>query len=748
MQVTAMKASFSRISRAGRASWLVAGMVAAGLSAAPASASQSQVHVVEGLKDLLAGELDGTSIGPDGLVRPGPAVKVAADGLTGPVLAVARGGDGALYAATAAPGRVWRIAEGKPAEVVLEADKPLVTAILPLATGAGGKGKLVALTAPEGGAAIIDLATRKVENIPAKDAKMLLAGAVLDDVVYAVGGGEEGVLMKLAPGAKAFEVVARTKESQLRSVAVAKVGGTTKIVVGGGEEGVVYEVSAGKVRALVDANPAEVTALALAADGTVFAAAVDGEGKLSKGATSRARDGDEAEAAGKKKPKARKVKSAEIWRVDRAGRATILWQSKEHGAYALALVDGKTVGSGRAGPTLLAGTGPEGRIYELDPAGGLPAGVLVRVKDHDEVTSLRADAGGLVFGTAHTAAVLTAGGAAKGASARATYLTDALDAGALSRYGAVTARGRGDIKLSIRTGNTDEPDDTWSSWADTPAAAPAGRYGQVRAALGPGATLEGVSLSYLVDNRAPEIDRVEVLAPGWKVTGQVREQSETRSVTFNERPFAKFLDRRGGQNPTLEERPFGKQSFDAGFRTVYAYVEDPDKDALRYRFHLGRVGADGAVKSWTLLKNWSEEPFVSFEASRLADGEYKVKADVDDVPTNGPARRLSDTDTSPAFVVSHSPPKMTGAQASRSKDAVRVTLDVSSALPLTVVRCSAGGGEWVPLDPKDGIVDGTRESFDVQMDAGAAPGSVLNAVSCEVYDEALNFNRIDIPVSG
>lgn len=82
--------------------------------------------------------------------------------------------------------------------------------------------------------------------------------------------------------------------------------------------------------------------------------------------------------------------------------------------------------------------------------------------------------------------------------------------------------------------------------------------------------------------------------------------------------------------------------------------------------------------------------------------------------------------------------------ATRGKGSVRVKLDVAAALPLTVVRCSAAGDEWVPLDPKDGIVDGRSESFDVEMDSTGK----FNAVSCEVYDEALNFNRIDIPISG
>lgn len=699
----------------------VAGVAA--LAAPGALASQAQLHVVEGAADLLEGDLEGASLGPDGVVRVGEDARFLANDLSGPVLAVTRAGDGQLYVATATPGRVWRIVEGKAPEAILESDKPLVTALLPV-----GKGKLVALTAPDGGAEIIDLATKKSESVAAKDAKMLLAGAVLDDVVYAVGGGDEGVLMKLAPGAKAFEVVAKVKEPQLRSVAAQKLGGALRVVVGGGEEGVVYEVMAGKARALLDAAPDEVTALALGADGTVFAAAVDGEGKLSKGATSKAKDeGDDDKKASKKK--ARKVKSAEIWRIDAAGRASILWQSKSHGAYALALRDGK----------LLAGTGPLGRLLEIDPRGEGTVGVRTRIADHDEITSMFVDGKALLLGTSHGSGVARL----QGARTSATYTTPALDAEALAHYGAAAARSSGTVKLSVRTGNTKEADDTWSSWNAAPAA-PTGQYAQVRAELSAGATVAGLTLSYLVDNRAPSIDRVDVLAPGWKVVATVREPPETRSVTFNEKPFSKFLDRRGGQNPTLDERPFGKQSFDVGYRTVYAWVEDPDKDALRYRFFLGRVsGPAGAVSTWSPLKPWSEEPFASFEASRLADGQYRVKVEVDDVLTNGPARKLGDAEVGPVFVVNHDAPKMSGAKASREKGRIRVKLDVAGALPLTVVRCSAGGDEWVPLDPKDGITDGVAESFEQLLDASGS----FESVSCEVYDEALNFGRIDIPLT-
>ena len=702
------------------------------LAASSVWGSQARVHVVEGLQDLAQGELLGTSLLPEGKAVVGPQAQIIADGFAGAVLAVARGSDGHVYAATAAPGRVWRIVEGQEPKSIFETDKPLITALLPLS-----RGRLVALTAPEGAAEIIDLASGSSTRIEAKDATMLLGGAVHDDVIYAVGGGEQGLLLQLAPGAKAFETVAVTKEAQLRSVAVRDVAGARKIVAGGSETGVVYVVEAGKLRALVDAAAAEVTSVAIGADGTVYASVVDGEGALSKGAFAKAKAGDVAEGEdAAKKPKARKVQSAELWRIGADGRSMLLWQSKDHGAYALALVDGPR------GEQLFAGTGPLGRIYQIDAQGGQPAGILARIEHHDEVTCLVADRGSLLLGTAHAASVAVLGLVDKARAATGVYVSPALDSEGLARYGQASARTQGgSAKLSLRTGNTKEPDDTWSVWTS---ASSTGHYVQVRAELAKGVSLEALSLSYLVDNRAPEIDRVEVLAPGWKVVASSREPSESRSVTFGETPFARFLDRRGGHNPTLEERPAGKQSFDVGYRTIYAYVEDPDKDALRYLFELGKVDSDGGVRTWTTLKDFSDEPFVSFEASRLADGDYKVRVAVDDSPTNGPKRKLADEDTSPPFVVSHAPPQLGGASAVRGKGTVRVQLEVAAALPLTVVRCSVAGEEWLPLDPKDGIVDGASESFDVQMDSTGT----WSAVSCEAYDEALNFNRIDIPMSG
>jgi hypothetical protein len=726
-----LRSSLSSFMSGGRVRVVSLGLIFGVVVSSTALASQTQIHSVEGAA-LVAGELDGAGINGDGQVVSGPEVRAMVASVPGAVLGLARAGDGQLYVATGSPGRVARV-NGAALEALHDPDKPLVTALLPV-----GADTLVALTTPDAGADVIDLKTKKAERIAAP-AKLLLAGAVLDGVVYAVGSGDDGgLVLRLPRGGKAFEVVATTKEA-LRSIAVRTVAGKTRIVVGGADEGVVYEVVGKKVRGLLDAAPAEVTALAIAADGTIFAALADGEGKLSRQATTKAK-ADAGDDDKKTSAKARRVKGGELWRIDPDGTPRVLWQSKAHAPYALAVDADRD--------RVLVGTGPGGRILSVGLKISARVSVLTRRDKADEVTALLAEKAGVVAGTAHGGSLLFVGTS----PVTSSWLSPPLESDGRARYGlARVLLDTGTARVFLRTGNTKSPDDdTWGPWSMPKAASAAGVvldadpavYAQLKVELSPGAAMSGVLLAYLPDNHAPEIGHIDVLAPGWRVTPNPRQPPESRSVTFGEKPFAKFLDRRGAQNPTLEERPYGKQTFDVGYRTVYAWAEDPDKDALRYRFSLGRQQGSAPPTTWKVLSDWSEDPFVSFEASRLADGDYRVKVEVSDSPTNGYTRALTDSRISAPFVVSHKAPVVSSTSATRGNGVVRVAFEVTADLPLVSARCSTDLGEWLPLDPKDGILDGARESFATTLPATKD----ADAVSCELYDEALNFQRFDIAV--
>ena len=143
-----------------------------------------------------------------------------------------------------------------------------------------------------------------------------------------------------------------------------------------------------------------------------------------------------------------------------------------------------------------------------------------------------------------------------------------------------------------------------------------------------------------------------------------------------------------------------------------------------------------------MVKAWGDEPFVSLDASRLRDGRYEVKVEVDDLPGNGPLRALADQATSARFAVTHTRPTFEAASAVAGKSGVRFRFAVKAALPLSLVECSIGGDAWVPVDPMDGILDDTVERFDVMMPGAATFGSS----SCRCEDEGRNRAKVDLPV--
>jgi hypothetical protein len=699
-----------------------------------ARASQAEVHGVL-RKGMLAGDVDGASLDAEGVVRVGARLQpLVREGLLpGPVVSIGEVGS-SVVVSTAAPGKLWKV-EG-------DRLKNLLTSGAPLLTGVVGMGnKTFALQSPNAGAVLVDDAG-KTTSWTCPQARLLLAAAADGQNVLAVGGGDEGVLVSFAPGKPSCDVVATTQEPLLRSIAVATVNGSKRVYVGGAEEGLVYELRASNLVAILDAGAEEVTGIVVLRSGVVHASVVDSDGKLSKLAAKPTKTDDADEDPPKrKKSRPHQVKASELWRVDTAGHARVVWQSKQNGIYAMA-TDGEQ--------TYFA-TGANGRLYRIGGNDTDQPSVWASRDGVDELTSLRMQGKTLVVGSAHAAGLWRVEPATTG-----TWTSEVLDAGGSARLGRVRVDAQGDVRLSARTGNTSNPKEApsswsqWSAWVPVPTgtldadgaslgALPMSRYVQVRAELKQGASMRGMYVSYLRENTAPEVAAVDVLAPGWKLVANPRDAQDSRSVSLSERPFLRFLDRAGSQLPRLDERPYAKQTFDVGYRTVYVSAEDDDKDALRYRFSLSKAGAGAAA--FQVVKDWSEEPFWSAEATRLVDGDYLVQVEVDDMLTNGPGRAKSAKATSSVFVVSHQAPNVRGS-AVRAQAGMVVELAVDAALPLVAVRCTTGLAEWLPLDPQDGVLDGRKETF-----KGVLPSSSSSrGVSCEVYDEALNFGRIELPV--
>jgi hypothetical protein len=720
---------------------------AASLWAMESHGSQPELHSLHTYGDFLDGEFENTSLLPNGEVVLGPSTQVIAKGLPGPVMDLVETGDGRLFVATAKPAKIFEIPKKGPPKLWATLDAPLVTKLLPWK-----KDRLIALLGPNKGLWVFDLKAPKekriVQKVAFKGKGLLFDAAWSGKELLIVGGGKEGALLKWVPGQKEFKVLATVEEKYLRSIASRRTKQGNIVAIGSAEKGVVYQWSASDgLKAKFDAEPGEVTDIVIDSSGTIFAAFVDANGKLTKNITSRSKGPKEKKSNGKKpKKKAKKpraVKSSEVIRIDPNGQIEVLWQSKKHGGYALALVRGQ----------LLLGTGSDGRIYSLDPSGEQRAQLYSRVKEHDEISTIHVSKKrGLLLGTNHGNGVhiLSTSMAMSG-----VYFSAPLNAKSMAHYGELAWESRvpqgTQLEFSVRVGNTEEPDSTWSKFSPA-IVAPGhpglgvGQYAQIRVKLNRKGknvpSFSSLRLAYLVDNRRPMIGKVEVLSNGWHVERRKREKTKNRTVTIGEDAFEKFLDIGGQRLPSGKKRASVQQTVKEGARTVFVWAEDLDHDVLRYRFFIGALDNENRVQKWEPLKEWSGDAFVSLDGRRLKEGRYRIQCEVDDVPTNGFERARRDKGVSPIFEIARTEPAFSQIRAFGTEKETQIEFELAAAFPLAAVQCAAAKEEWVPLTPADGILDGKKERFSVSF-----PGPFLfKAISCVAIDEAGNAARADIPI--
>ncbi len=342
--------------------------------------------------------------------------------------------------------------------------------------------------------------------------------------------------------------------------------------------------------------------------------------------------------------------------------------------------------------TLLAGTGAEGMIYQINPR--TQETIVIAKVDPKQVMSLLAAKNGQVYlGTANVGglASMSAGYATDG-----TYTSAVLDAAQTSRFGLMQMHGtlpKGTtLAVATRSGNTREPSDTgWSDWSqEIPATeflritSPPARYFQYRirfttqdAAQTP--KVEDVDAAYLVPNLPPEVRAIKVTAP----EGQ----------------------------PTPRATPR---------RTITWDASDPNEDPLLYTLWY-RAGSSG---QWLLLKDELKPSNFPWDTRTVADGRYQVKVTASDAEANAPGEGKTASRVSDPVVVDNTPPVIGNIEWKVEKGEVELSFKVvDQTSTVASAAFNADSGEhWQAVFPSDNIFDGPAESFNVRLD-GLGTGS-------------------------
>ena len=711
------------------------GLLLASFWARPALAEAPRFLQVEGFAHLLDGSPESTSLSEEGAIGLRPRV-------------VERFADAALLAGAAG---LWRddvvLAQlsGEPQLVAIDAGGKVRT-LMPLGEqlvtklAADGATLWMATTGKDG-AALQRLGPKGPgAPQPYPEARYIWDVLPLGDGGLLLATGEPGaVVLQDASGRR--KTLFRADEAHIKTLlADARLG----VFAGGGERGVVYHGDGleayrrGKgapFRALLDTRNAEVTALV--ADGNyVFVSAVTGQLPAPAG---------EGEAhAGKGQGE---VRSA-LMRLDVHGAAETLAGSSDE-----MILDLARTGDGQilVATASASKADPRGRLYRIDPARKVVSLLMQAPSRQLSQLLVRPGAGPILV--AHHGTRLLA--LSDEVDEHGVYLTASLDAGVTSRFGAVQLLGElpagSSAEVSVRTGQTKDPDASWSQFSPAVAApghravqVPNGRYAQMRLRLTgrqkAQPSIWRLRLTYLRQNLPPFIREVSALPKGTILLSlpQAMSNEESRSkITTVAEPQSEEATQAG---PKVAPRV--RQVPERGAITIKWVVDEPNGDQMRYTLWAKRAGSD----AWRLVKDDLRDPFYTFHSAQLADGHYIFRVQASDAPDNPAELALTDTRESRAILVDNTPPHFVHlATKARGKGAL-VTGEVRDALsPLVALTYALDGGELRPMRTADGLLDGLTESCRLAL-AGLEPGA--HAVTFRARDEADNeaFAQVEFTV--
>jgi hypothetical protein len=272
------------------------------------------------------------------------------------------------------------------------------------------------------------------------------------------------------------------------------------------------------------------------------------------------------------------------------------------------------------------------------------------------------------------------------------------------------------VEVAIRVGNTAEPDTTWSPWrtvrAGDAASVPGARFLQARLELrGGGARprVRRLEVAYRARNRAPRIRKLDVESPGLAVVSQPASGSSSPGPLVAEDPVAQRTARSSARRPT----PGTRRVYEAGARSATWEASDPDDDVLHYTLEVRAVGEG----TWRALASDLDTTFYSWDSRGTPDGLYELRLTASDGEDNPRGNARTDERISDPFTIDHTPPRLENVQV--SADRRRVTFAaVDPGGKVAAVEVAEGASSWRRVAPEDGIEDGERERYVVELPAG------------------------------
>ena len=676
----------------------------------PAQATATRSFELDDAASFSLGELHHAAVESNGQVHASVGLtRVALPAELGVVYAQARGSDGAIYLGTGEGGRIYRV-RNEQVDVFAETGQMLVSSLV-----FGDGGVLYAGTVPEG--RIYAIATTGTQAgqprefaRPTPPATGNQTGTQTGSQGPSATGTQAAATGTQAPTSVVAAATAPTPDAAPGPAPAESVwdlawdASHQRLYAATGAQGHVFAIDPqGRTELLWDAPAAHAMSLAIGAEGVLFVGTSDDAvvARITSPFTNQHRTeiawdfpGNEitdlafrdgvlviaanefpappAASTGPTKRTASSMRGARpgvakgrIWTLSADGRAERVWANEDGHVTRLSL--------GEQG-LIYGALGTDGRVVRISP--DRTSAIWL---DVDEREVLALDMTG-------NAPFLATGDAAAFYRLQAErpedphWTSKVLDAELVSRWGQLTWRGTGTLRMETRSGNVERPDETWSDWstaitAPGPIHSPAARFLQIRTTfISADASLRALQAFYLPQNQRPVLSDVGLKARTTKrVEGEAPAPSPQLGLSWK--------------------------------------VESVDGDRLRYRVRF----REESQSVWRDLLRDSETLTATeyqWNTSSVPDGFYVVQVEASDEPSNPDVYTLRAMANSEPLLVDNHPPDLVDVRTTGTHVTGRATDTMG---PIARLEVAIDGGEWRMFFPADDLFDTREERFDLDL---------------------------------
>lgn len=395
---------------------------------------------------------------------------------------------------------------------------------------------------------------------------------------------------------------------------------------------------------------------------------------------------------------------------------------------------------------LLVGTSDQGRLYLINDQGEIS--YLMSTSGSHIMRLKRSADGKMYIGTSNLGNVVLL---SNNYESQGSYESKVFDAKITSYWGKFQYDAKlpagCNVKLYTRSGNTEQTNNTWSSWVELASGgnivSPEARFLQWKLVLETSnpaitPTISQMKLSYLQTNIAPELLTITIdpIQPKKRQDGEIALEPMLSEFSTSEELISE-----PGTGAKAVSAPDFRRALPEGYRRVSWQPRDQNNDRLTFDLYIQSKDE----LTWRQLKEQFTHNWYVWDSRLMPDGMYRFKIIAHDKASNPIPNAKKTEKLSDWFIIDNNGPYLVGVRVKKvSKDSLQINFTLQDDWSsIQEVQISINMQNWLAILPIDRVADTPNEDFLYQIPV-QQPRLTSIVVKAKDASENISYSRIKL----